>query len=213
MVDSEFYRFLIQRLQKPLPGNDAHLRMAPTPSGTTPSVHTPAGTFHNSSILIPMYETEPGKPELILTLRTHTISHGGQISFPGGRSDSEETPESTALRELHEEVGIHRSDVDIAGSLSPLYLERSNNLIKPFVGYLQSRPSMTLNPAEVQEAFSTSVEELLNSENYTMKPWSLRGVVYDVPYWTIHDVPLWGATAMIINELLDLYREHKGLTI
>lgn len=183
--------------------------MAPTPlaDGPTRELQAPPDA-KRSSVLILLFPNEENRPELILTLRSRDIDHGGQISLPGGRSDEDESYIETALREAEEEVGINSESVEILGFLSDLYVSHSNNLVKPVVGYLPKMPKLTPNPAEVEEAFTVEVKSLAAKKNLTVENWDLQKYSYEVPYWDVHEVPLWGATAMILNELLDLYREY-----
>ncbi|MGK7370623.1 MAG: NUDIX hydrolase [Candidatus Halalkalibacterium sp. M3_1C_030] len=205
----QFIEYLSNRLEKPLPGLNAQLRMAPTPltDGPTRELKAPSDA-KRSGVLILLFPNEENRLELILTLRSRDIDHGGQISLPGGRSDEDESYVETALREAEEEVGINSGSVKILGMLSDLYVSHSNNLVKPVVGYLPEIPELTPNPAEVEEAFTVEVKSLAAKKNLTVENWDLQKYSYEVPYWDVHEVPLWGATAMILNELLDLYREY-----
>lgn len=207
----EFIDFLSRRLEQPLPGLNAQLGMAPTPltDGPTRELEPPPDAY-KSSVLILLFPNKKGRLELILTLRNKDIDHGGQISLPGGRSDDEESPVETALREAEEEVGIKPESVRILGMLSDLYVSHSNNLVKPVVGYLSEFPELKTNPAEVEEAFTVEVKSLAAKKNLTVENWDLQKYSYEVPYWDVHEVPLWGATAMILNEFLELYREFKS---
>ncbi|SMO89008.1 NUDIX domain-containing protein [Fodinibius sediminis] len=201
--------FLQQRLEHPLPGKSSQLAMAPEPvtGNTRRRPMTPAGDARQSSVLILLFPNDHQKWELILTLRTPSINHGGQISLPGGRAESGERPLQTALREAREEIGIPSQDVTVIGQLSELYVSHSNNQVVPVVGYLPERPRFSINPAEVEEVFAIELDSLLHKKNLTVEDWNLRSHTYRVPYWDVHQVPLWGATAMILHELLDLYRE------
>jgi 8-oxo-dGTP pyrophosphatase MutT (NUDIX family) len=206
-----FIDFLSGRLEKPLPGLDAQLGMAPTPLTDGPARELePPPNAYISSVLILLFPNEKGRLELILTLRNKDIDHGGQISLPGGRSDEEESHVQTALREAQEEVGIKPESVQILGMLSDLYVSHSNNLVKPVVAYMPEMPELTTNPDEVEEAFSVEVKSLAAKKNLTVENWDLQKYSYEVPYWDVHEVPLWGATAMILNEFLELYREFKS---
>ncbi|MEX2602364.1 MAG: CoA pyrophosphatase [Balneolaceae bacterium] len=209
MDRTSFFHYLKERINQPLPGREAHLRFAPSPVEGEHHFRMEAGEdAYDSSVMILLFEEQEGHPELILTLRTTSISHAGQISFPGGRSDNGETPSGTALRETREEIGVPEESIEIAGTLTKLFLDRSNNLITPVVGYLPSKPKLTINPLEVEEAFTVSLEKLMDRENFSTRSLQLSDRVYDVPYWNIHPVPLWGATAMMLSELLELYREY-----
>lgn len=161
-----------------------------------------------SAVLIPLYAAGGDTLSLhvILTLRAKTIRHAGQISFPGGRREGDEALQYTALRETHEEIGIVPDLVSVARKITPLYLERTHNHIQPFVGFLDKKPSMKRNPDEVEEIIIVSFDELLDHKSIKNEIWNLEKVRLNVPFWDIHQIPLWGATAMIMSELLELYK-------
>ncbi|HKK47077.1 MAG TPA: CoA pyrophosphatase [Balneolaceae bacterium] len=202
--------YLSNRLDKHLPGQKSQLKMAPQPvsGGKTRQMAAPVGA-HQSSVLVLLFPNDKNKTELALTLRSSDINHGGQISFPGGRAEKGETAQETALREAHEEIGICPEDVTIVGELSELYVSHSNNRVTPVVGFMDQSPEFCLNPSEVEEIFTVELDSLLLKKNLTVEDWDLRSHTYKVPYWDVHRVPLWGATAMMLSELLDLYREFK----
>lgn len=205
----DFEVFLEKRLQKPLPGQRAQRLLQPLPlGGPQASVnYTVRHHYYKSSgVLVPLLKKEDTL-NVILTLRSEDIRHGGQISFPGGRCEDNENFIETALREAHEEIGLDTTTVDIVGSLSSLYIDHSRNMVQPVVGFLQCEQKLTANPAEVAEIFSVSMDELLDRRNYIKEKWDLHHAVYTVPYWNIHRVPLWGATAMMMSELVELYKE------
>ncbi len=185
--------------------------MAPTPvdEGPTRKLEAP-DSANRSSVLILLFPNDKQKLELVLTLRSSDIDHGGQISLPGGRSEGDESWQETALREAQEEIGVDPSDIDIIGLLSKLYVSHSDNLVKPVVGYMQTFPELTLNPREVEEAFTIELQSLAGKKNLTVENWDLHKYSYQVPYWNVHEVPLWGATAMILSEFLELYHEFKA---
>lgn len=201
--------WLKKRLQGSLPGRDAHNRMLPMPAGNSPELPQDSidSSGHPSGVLIPVYPGEAGNLNIILTLRANSIRHAGQISFPGGRSDHGETITETALRETREEIGIPESKIEVTGTLSPFYLYRSHNRITPVIGVLDDKPDMERNEAEVAEIITVKLDNLLSQSYLKRDKWDLSQATYWVPYWDIHRVPLWGATAMIMSELLEIYRE------
>lgn len=207
---NKLIQFLSDRLEKNLPGRDAQIEMAPKPvsEGEMRQMDPPEGV-KQSSVLVLLFPNEDEKLELTLTLRSNDIDHGGQISFPGGRAHEEESSVETALREANEEIGLDPGQVKIIGQLSDLYVSHSNNLVTPIVGFTSSRPEFEINPAEVEEVFTVELNSLLHKKNLTVEDWSLRSHTYKVPYWDVHRVPLWGATAMMLNELLALTREYQ----
>jgi len=206
-----FFRFLETRLQKDLPGKDAQFKMAPLPEKPGDYYLTPPENSRSSSVLIPLFLNQNKDLSIILTLRTKHLAHGGQISFPGGGIESGETAYQAAVRETCEEIGIRKQEIYVAGKLTPLYLQRTNNFIEPFVGKLTTQPDLTVTNREVDEVIPVSINSLLNKNNFKKEPWTLgNGIKMEVPYWTIHNVPLWGATAMMLSELLELYTEFKS---
>jgi 8-oxo-dGTP pyrophosphatase MutT (NUDIX family) len=215
MIHHGFYRFLSSRSGSPFPGIDAHERLLPRPLDSTYNFpNESADGAHPSSVLIPLYPAGTGELNVILTLRTENIRHAGQISFPGGRSEMNEELIDTALRETHEEIGVKPDLVSVACSITPLYLHRSNNKITPFVGFLDQEPGLTLNPNEVEEAFNIPLRQLMDEKNLLREIWDLNQRKVEVPYWNIHPTtPLWGATAMILSELLELYDEFLKLDV
>ena len=118
-----------------------------------------------------------------------------------------ETKTEAALREAEEEVGIPSEEITICGELSPLYVYPSNNIIYPIIGYLPYRPQLKLQLEEVEEAFTTPLSKLLDSKQIKRETWNVRDMELEVPFWKIHRVPLWGATAMICSELVAIFNE------
>lgn len=204
----QLFQFLKERLSQNLPGRDAQIRMAPKPVGEGKIRQmAPPKDAHHSSVLILLFPNSDAEIELTLTLRSTNIDHGGQISFPGGRAEPEESTTETALREAEEEIGISSNSVTILGEMSNLYVSNSNNLVTPVVGFVEEYPSFEINPAEVEEVFAVELNSLIHKKNITVEDWDLHSYTYKVPYWDVHEVPLWGATAMMLNEFLDIYRE------
>lgn len=206
---NKFHFFLKSRISNSLPGVDAQRIMAPSPlkgENTLKNYQPINEDFRSSSVLIPILNwTE--EPKIVFTLRTKTINHGGQISFPGGGKEGNETVVETALREAQEEIGLKQENIDIAGQLTPLYVGHSDNMVTPVVAFLNQEQIFTPNPNEVEEIIIISFSDLLEKVHLNDGEWILRGAPYKVPFWNIHKVPLWGATAMILSELLVLYRE------
>ena len=203
-----FHSYLNQCSETSLPGWSAQKKMCPAPiNGEQIQRHADNDRGYPSSVLVPLFPGSNRDLNVILTLRSQSIRHAGQISFPGGRAEVNETPVETALRETKEEVGIEPDAVHIAGTMSPLYLDRSDNRISPFVGFLESEPELTRNPNEVEEIIIVKIDQLLNDHLLRREIWELQDRKLEVPYWDIHRVPLWGATAMMMSELLELYQK------
>lgn len=203
-----FIKFLQTRLQEPLPGYIGQQMMAPLPAKT---YLPPEQALYRTSAVLALlcYRHHHLEPELVLTVRSSDLkNHSGQISFPGGRCERDESVEEAALRETFEEIGLYPSNITILGNLSPIYVPVSTSLIHPVVGLYQGLPEPIPERNEVEEVFFVPLSEFLNPERFQKGRWTMLGMEVDVPFWDIHPrVPLWGATAMMISELLALYEE------
>jgi 8-oxo-dGTP pyrophosphatase MutT (NUDIX family) len=150
-------------------------------------------------------------PAVLLTLRSSRLAvHRGQISFPGGRMENGESPEDAALRETSEEVGI-AVPISLLGRLSPLYVPPSNSHIIPIVGAIRDVPPLTLQTNEVEEAFAVRFDELLQPGRLKSERRMRGNVMVEAPFWDVHPTAqLWGATAMMMSELLALFEEFSA---
>jgi 8-oxo-dGTP pyrophosphatase MutT (NUDIX family) len=140
-------------------------------------------------------------PSLLLTERTaHLRKHAGQVAFPGGRVDPEDSgPVATALREAQEEIGLPTDVVDVIG-LSDLYLTGTGYAVTPVVGLLPPGLSLRANPAEVASLFEVPLAHALDPANHLMREtmWQGRKRRYFVIEWQGRSI--WGATAgMLVN--------------
>src|SRR5262249_26111755 len=147
-----------------------------------------------AAVLIPVVNRST--PTVILTQRTADLpSHPGQIAFPGGKIDGEETPAGAALREAEEEIGLKPARVETLGYLD-LYLTFSGFRILPTVACVEEDFALTLNHSEVAEVFEVPLEYLMRPENYRRKSRDWNGIVrhyYEIPYRNRY---IWGVTAV-----------------
>ncbi len=203
--------FLRGRLQETLPGIAAHREMIPDMPESTVRLKGPPPTARKSAVLIPLLDIAGGLPDVMFTLRSEKLrSHRGQISFPGGHLDDAETAEQAALRELHEETGVDVSSVRVLGTLSEIYIPPSNASVIPIVGIMAPSKNYSISEAEVREVFHVNLDHFTEQRNIRMGPRQMFGKTVDVPFWDVHEnVPLWGATAMMLNELVWLVREFQ----
>ncbi len=147
-------------------------------------------------------------PVVVLTVRRDELpDHGGQISFPGGQREGDETLVDTALREAHEEIGLSPDSVRLLGPLTPLYIPPSNFCVHPFLGAAPKRPPLTPTDREVSRVLRISLQRLLDPDTRVWEPWSLHGERVDVPYYDVDGHTVWGATAMMLAEVLAVARD------
>ncbi len=154
-----------------------------------------------AAVLIPVVDRSA--PTVILTQRTADLpSHPGQIAFPGGKIDGEETPAGAALREAEEEIGLAPALVEPLGYLD-LYLTFSGFRILPTVARVAPDFELTPNRFEVAEIFEVPLEYLMRPENYRRKSRDWNGIVrhyYEIPYRNRY---IWGVTAGILRNLYE----------
>lgn len=201
----DFVEKIKSNLQNPLPGREAQLKMAPLSRHRKMDVPDHA---RQASVLATFF---PKNDEWHLLFIQRNMNdrdrHGGQISFPGGKVEPEdESNLQTALRETEEEVGIPRTAVNVLGGLSELYIPVSNFQVYPFVGFLEKQPEYTLQPEEVSGILEVPFSHFLKNETRQKTDLPINKVLTmkNVPYFDIHGQVLWGATAMIMSELLEI---------
>ena len=165
-------------------------------------------------ILVYLDESDPGNLKLVLTKRNANLTkHASQISFPGGRQDLGETLEQTALRETEEEIGIKRNEIEVIHQLNPVYIPPSDFTVTPFVGWKPNAPKFVRSPNEVAEIIQAPVALLLDSS--TLKVGTVEtdnGQVLNVPFYDIDGHRVWGATAIVLGELIERFQRalHQG---
>jgi 8-oxo-dGTP pyrophosphatase MutT (NUDIX family) len=199
-----FRRHLHTRLQQPLPGHTAQFAMAPTYRQNPALASVVGKACREAGVLIPIFPRQDA-PTLLLTVRHGDLKHhSGQVSFPGGAREPDEPLHVTALREAWEEIGIVPEAVELLGALTPLYIPPSNFCVYPFVGLLSEPPVAPLQTAEVAAVLHVPVAHLLAPATRGQEDRLLRGQRVTVPFFAVQDYKVWGATAMMLAELLAL---------
>lgn len=199
---------LIERLRgalhAPLPGESAQYRMA---HQSRRGYLTERPDARQAAVLALLYPHE-NEPHLVLIqrpARDPRDPHQGQISFPGGRREPADPDlATTALREAQEEVGVPTGRVEVIGSLTSLYIPVSNFKVYPYVGISRERPVFRPQPSEVQEIIEVPFAAFRNPDNVRLTDMELaQGLVLrGVPYFSIGGHVVWGATAMMLSELI-----------
>ncbi|RLT44916.1 MAG: CoA pyrophosphatase [Chloroflexi bacterium] len=208
MVYRDFIAGLRQRLADPLPGLNAHRRMSPVPRAGTEPGYVPPIPPRRGGVLLLFYPHN-NVLHLPLILRpTYDGVHSGQVSFPGGGQEAMDASlTATALREAYEEVGIPPDAVEIVGHLSKLYIEPSNFEVYPTVGWMAQRPAFRIDPNEVARLLEVPFADFQKPANRYEEMWNLRGRQVRVPFFQIEGQTVWGATAMIVSELMAVIGE------
>jgi len=202
---SQFTESLARRLAQPLPGLDAHRQMA---SATRIRLlNQPNERTRKSAVLVLFYPFL-GEIHLPLILRpAYEGIHGGQVAFPGGRMErTDESLVRTALREAQEEIGIRISDVTVLGQLTELFIPPSNFMVLPVVGFMNCQPDFFPDPREVDAVIEVSLADISDDRIRTSRSLDVRGVAVEAPGFQMQNHYIWGATAMMISELLEVVK-------
>ena len=160
----------------------------------------------NASVLIGLFD-ENNETYISFIRRASTLrSHRGEIAFPGGSADdSDVSPIVTALREAQEEIGLAPSRVEVLGIMPPVFTVVSNFLITPVVAYLPEGPgTLQLQVSEVAEIIFLPLQGLADPSIYHTEQWVRDDVTHTVYFFDYGSYRIWGATAGMLNTLLEL---------
>lgn len=161
-----------------------------------------------AAVLALFYPDKNNETHFLLTLRaSYNGTHSSQISFPGGKTEKEDVDfMHTAKRETFEEVGIKMDAITIIKQFTDAYIPPSNFLVTPFLGTLNKTPTFTTNN-EVEEIIEVKLTDLLDDANIIMKKMNTSYMKsIDVPCFKLNGYIVWGATAMMLNEIKDLLK-------
>lgn len=212
MVNSSFHNFVQQlghSLKYPLPGTVAQFRLVPPTRSTYPDMDI--ATVRYGGVLALFFPDGNSIRLAFIQRQDYQGVHSGQISFPGGGFEEiDQTFEKTAIRETNEEIGVPMEDISILGELSQLYIPPSKFLVHSFAGYIGYKPTFRPDPAEVSEVFSIPLDELLAQDTVKTKTVSAGNTEITVPCFFAQNRLIWGATAMILSELLEVIRRIEA---
>jgi 8-oxo-dGTP pyrophosphatase MutT (NUDIX family) len=155
----------------------------------------------DAAVLAPIFGLGE-RPGLVFTERREDMRrHAGEISFPGGRPEPDESLLACALREAEEEIGLDSPDVEVLGALPPVSTVVTGYMIHPFVGLVPSGLAFTPNPAEVAAVLLLHLDEL--RQGFAMRRLIRRGVPIKTATYLVGEHLVWGATARILGALLE----------
>lgn len=206
---TDLERYLSDRLLRPLPGLVSQLKMSVRPDSAFINDRQKGRQPWPASVLVLFY---PYQQEIYLVLikRSGQVRHHQhQISFPGGQKEENESLEQAAIREAKEEINVDPARVKLVGRLTPFYIEISNYCLYPILATASLRPDFRPSPQEVAEIIELPLAHLLNSKNRREERQWLRGQTVLVPFFEFNGYKIWGATAMVLAELIDLLSEKE----
>lgn len=160
-----------------------------------------------AAVLLPLFLKE-GAYHLLFTKRTEQLNHHrGEISFPGGvRQPEDRDPLQTALRETWEEVGIEPATVEVLGVLDDFY-SIHNYLVTPYVGVFPAGSRLRINQEEIERIIEVPLAHLRRPEVFRAEDWNWKGRAHPVYFYRYGNDEIWGLTAAILKQFLDLTAE------
>lgn len=200
-----FIKQLKAKLNEPLPGQEAQFLMVPGEIAQLKKSYP----FHStadpkkSAVLILLYPFENGISTVLIERSVYVGVHSGQIAFPGGKAEeADPNLQYTALRETYEEIGIPIEKVEILGNLTDVYINPSNYLVTPYIGYYSGPPDFILNQREVQKVITIDILDPGCIVKSVKKIVHSNGLSIQTPFYSVDGFTIWGATAMIMSELI-----------
>ncbi|MFC0876539.1 NUDIX hydrolase [Saccharicrinis sp. FJH2] len=208
-----FPDWLHERLKEELPGQEAQLKMVP-PSGRS-NRFQPMDYPVMSGVLLLLFKKNGNWNTVFIKRTDYDGVHSGQISLPGGKKEKEDADLSvTALRETFEEVGVNPTDVRILGKLTTVQIPVSGFVVEPYVGFIGYEPVFIPDPGEVKEVITADLGLFTDPGKKDVFTFVKGTFSIEAPFYDLHGEKLWGATAMMISEFEEIWREYceKGTT-
>ncbi|MBX7167154.1 MAG: CoA pyrophosphatase [Pirellulales bacterium] len=211
MNEPDLTEYLVRRLAEPLPGRAAQSLFEPELSFGRH--YSPPPPDARSAAVLALLYWHQGQWHLPLMLRPGTmIDHANQVSFPGGMIEEGEDSYEAAVRELREELGVREQGIVRLGALTPLHLFVSNFQVLPYVAMFERRPDFTPNADEVAEVLEVPLAHLLDPANSGAHRRKHRGLEFRAPHYQWQSHQIWGATSMMLAELMALIGEFNSAT-
>jgi 8-oxo-dGTP pyrophosphatase MutT (NUDIX family) len=170
-------------------------------------------SLKRAAVLIPLFKAA-SEYKILFTKRTESVeAHKGQISFPGGKVEEEDgSPLETALREADEEIGLSRKDVTVLGQMDDARTVSSNYIVHPFVGLIPHPYDFKTSVWEVKELIEVPFQVFLSGDSAGESyPVAYAGATYQTLAYRYRGDVIWGATARIMQNLVDLVKRKIHL--
>ena len=204
MFFTDFIKYIPKIEKEKLLSTDAHIKMAPLERiSYLKEVNYLNKIPRKAAVLMLIYPKKQIAHLALIVRNTYPGVHSSQIGFPGGKVEEYDADlKETALRETHEEVGIHPNKVQIIKTFSEIYIPPSNFLVAPFMGISHEELIFIPDLEEVKRVLEFPVADFLDEKSITKtKMPTSYAVDIEVPAFMVDKYIVWGATAMMMSEL------------
>jgi 8-oxo-dGTP pyrophosphatase MutT (NUDIX family) len=195
---------LKEELILPLPGLDCQLKMAPEHRNFYDDIDKKL----NAAVAIIISISIKKEWEIILTKRAeYNGHHSGQVSFPGGKEEpGDEDLIQTAVRETYEEIGLQLTNENHIGALTPLFIPVSQFMVFPYVFLKSKIGDYILDKSEVDYIIHYPLRKLTDKSLIKLTNFQISNRIISTPYYAIMEEVVWGATAMILSEFIEILK-------
>ncbi len=212
---NDFINQLKLSVNQNLPAHEAHFLMMPKQRREDFEKTKPNNFTKKSAVLLLLSQRNNQLYLTFIKRQKYDGVHSGQIAFPGGKFEKNDISLiETALRETNEEIGINPMDIEIIGQLSELFIPPSNFLVQPVIGFINHQPIYKINNYEVECVFEVSLEELHSAKTMHDADFEvINNKTIKAPCYVYGNHKVWGATSMILSELIEITKNFIGLDL
>lgn len=211
MKFQEFENKIVKITKMELLGEAVQFKMAPIERlAELKRIAQQKNTAKKAGVLALFYPSTENNTNLALILRkTYEGVHSAQIGFPGGKYEKQDlTLKETALRETEEEIGVSKQMVSVLKQLTNVYIPPSNFFVQPFLGVVSKTPKFKIQEEEVEELIEVSLQHFMDDAIKTAQTLSTSYAKnIEVPAFILNGHLVWGATAMMLNEIREMLKE------
>jgi 8-oxo-dGTP pyrophosphatase MutT (NUDIX family) len=204
-----FFNAITNVLNLELPSTSSHIKMAPLERVKMMEENSyDLSSVRKAAVMMLFYPKNEVTHLVLIVRNSYPGVHSSQIAFPGGKvEDIDFDLKQTALRETHEEIGIHPNDIHVIRDFSSIYIPPSNFLVFPFLGVSQTELTFKLQEEEVAGIIELPLSALLDDTIMSIKNLETSySKLIKVPVFQIEEHTVWGATAMMLSELKDVLK-------
>jgi 8-oxo-dGTP pyrophosphatase MutT (NUDIX family) len=204
-----FFNAVTNVLNVELPSISSHVKMAPLERVKMMEENSyDVSSVRKAAVMMLFYPKNEVTHLVLIVRNSYPGVHSSQIAFPGGKVEEIDFDlKQTALRETHEEIGIHPNDIHVIRDFSSIYIPPSNFLVYPFLGISQVELTFTLQEEEVAGIIELPLSALLDDTIMSIKNLETSySKLIEVPVFQIEEHTVWGATAMMLSELKDVLK-------